>query len=85
MERELSPEAGREVHGWRPKSTPSLSLWELAAHPLLQNAMVPLPFTLFANTLMGITAETAGSWLSGGKSVLLWIVLVFIDFLMGDL
>lgn len=84
MERELSPEAGREVHGWRPKSTPSLSLWELAAHPLLQNAMAPY-LSPSANTLMGITAETAGSWLSGGKSVLLWIVVVFIDFLMGDL
>lgn len=55
----------------------SVSLWELAAHPLFQNAMPSLLFTLLADTSMGITAEPAGSWLSGGKSVLLWMILIF--------
>ena len=69
---------GSQVH-------PFLELLGAGSSPPLSECSAPLPFTLLVDTPMGIIVEPAGRWLSGDKSVSLWIELFFIDFSVGDL
>lgn len=67
------------------KIHPFLELLGAGCPPSYQTTRQSLPLTLLADPPMGLTPEPAESWLSGSKSVLLWIELDFIDFPVGDL
>lgn len=85
METQSFPELEHEKRMERVKVHPFLELLGAGCPPPVSDHKSTPTLTLLADSPMGLTPEPAELWLSGSKSVLLWIELDFIDFPVGDL